>query len=136
DDVAFRVADLARMRCGAVRAVEPFGDAAGRTRHVAALAEHAAAVFVRKLDEVVIEDLAVVRAGAYEAAALSLCVYRITLLHPVGHVDVVDVLLGDVVAAEPVKVVPVTHLVLHLGLAGLPGIHPHAVLVPVYAAED
>ena len=34
---------------------------------------------------------------------------------PVDHVDVVDVLLDDVVAAEPGEVVPVAHLVLQVG---------------------
>ena len=37
-------------------------------------------------------------------------------LEPVDHVQIVDVLLDDVVAAEPGEVVPVAHLVLHFAL--------------------
>ena len=43
---------------------------------------------------------------------------------PVGHVQIVNVLLDDVIAAEPDKVVPVAHLVFHFGLIRLSRAHP------------
>ena len=55
---------------------------------------------------------------------------------PVGDVDVVDVLLADVIATEPVEVVPVVHLKLHLVLVGLAVAVPDAAAVPVNLAAD
>ena len=55
---------------------------------------------------------------------------------PVADVEVVDVLLDDVIAAEPVEVVPVAHLVFHFGLAGLADADPEAGAVPVDAGEE
>ncbi len=54
-------------------------------------------------------------------------------LDPMGDVEVVNVLLDDVIAAEPDKVVPVAHLVFHFGLLRLAPLHPHAVAVPIDA---
>ena len=85
---------------------------------VAALAEHLRAVGVGELDGVVVEDLAEVLAPIADlAAAHAVGLDRMGVLDPVADVEVVDVLLADVVAAEPDEVVPVAHLVLHFGLA-------------------
>ena len=52
-------------------------------------------------------------------------------------VEVVDVLLDDVVAAEPVEVVPVAHLVFHFGLLRLARLATHRPrAVPVDARAD
>src|SRR5690606_1029161 len=40
------------------------------------------------------------------------------------------------VAAQPVKVVPVAHLVFHLRLARLALAHPHATAVPIHLSGD
>ena len=68
--------------------------------------------------------------------------HRMALHHPVAYVEVVDVLLHDVVAAEPVEIIPVPHLILHLGkLAACLGFHfgtliyPHPRVVPVNAGS-
>ena len=66
---------------------------------------------------------------------LTLGADRVGVLDPVADVDVVDVLLDDVVAAEPVEVVPVAHLVLHLGHLLLALAHPDALGVPVDAHQ-
>ncbi len=86
-------------------------------------------------DRVMIEDLSRIRPGPDLATALSLRPNRVSFLHPVRDVEVVDVLLDDVVAAQPVEVVPVAHLVLHFGLSRLPLSHPHALAVPVHSAR-
>ena len=80
---------------------------------MAALAEHPRAVGILELDRVMIEDFAVVLALAHLAAAHAVGPDRVAALEPVDDVQVVDVLLDDVVAAEPGEVVPVAHLVLH-----------------------
>ena len=87
-----------------------------------AITEHPEAVGIGELDGVVIEDLAHVLAHADLAAAHALGLARMRLHDPVGDVEVVDVLLDDVVAAEPVEVVPVADLVLHFGLARFAGV--------------
>ena len=48
---------------------------------------------------------------------MPLALIGILALEPVDHVEIVDVLLDDVVAAEPGEVVPVAHLVVHFGFA-------------------
>src|SRR5205085_4523434 len=111
---------------GALGAVGVLGDALPGVGLVAALAEHHGAVGVGELDEMVVVVLAVLLARANLAAALALRLGRVGALDPVGDVQVVNVLLGDVVAAEPVEVVPVAHLVLHLGLLGLARADPDA----------
>ena len=58
---------------------------------------------------------AVLLAGADLPAAHALGLDRVSLLDPVADVDVVDVLLADMVAAEPGEEVPVADLVLQLG---------------------
>ena len=55
-------------------------------------------------------------------------------VNPVSDVDVVAVLFDDVIAAEPVEVIPVAHLILHFGIAVLTRTFPDAVAVPVDAA--
>ena len=49
---------------------------------------------------------------------------------PVGHVEVVDVLLDDVVARKPAEVEPVANLPLGVGPVRLPGGIPEPTLVP------
>ena len=46
---------------------------------------------------------------------MPLALTGIAALEPVDDVEVVDVLLDDVIAAEPGEVVPVAHLVFHFG---------------------
>ena len=62
-----------------------------------------------------VEDFAVVQAFASFAAALAAGFDRVTAFDPVDDVEVVDVLLDDVVAANPDEVIPVAHLVFHFG---------------------
>ena len=53
---------------------------------------------------------------------------------PVGHVQVMDVLLIDMVTTEPGEEVPVLHLIVQLVLAFLAVAEPDAVAVPVHLA--
>src|SRR5437762_11212288 len=61
-----------------------------------------------------VEYLTIVRPLAHFDAAHAMRANRMALLDPVDHVEVVDVLFDDVVAADPYEVVPVPHLLLHL----------------------
>ena len=83
----------------AVGSVKSFRHAFFRARNLAALAEHARAVGVFKLYDVVVENFAVFFAYAHLAPAAAIRANRVGLFHPVGNVNVVDVLLHDVIAA-------------------------------------
>ena len=102
----------------ALGAVGEFADRVPRAGLVAGLAEHLRAVGIGELDEVMVEDVAVV--AAVHAAAHAVGLDRVGLLrvavlahHPVGDVDVVDVLLDDVVAVQPQETAPVANLEFH-----------------------
>src|SRR5690606_15577728 len=62
--------------------------------------------------------------------------YRIGSFDPVSHVNVMHVLLNDMVSAEPIEVIPVSHLVFHFSLSRFPWTHPNTSIVPVYLASD
>src|SRR4051812_46943467 len=70
---------------------------------------------------------------AHLAAAAAVSADRVRIHHPVGHVDVVNVLLADLIATEPDVVIPVVDLILGIGHAGLAGARPDASAVPVDA---
>jgi len=79
-----------------------------------------------------IKDFAVVgSAGLLRAAhAVSFDGMRI-LLDPVHDVEIVDVLLDDMIAADPGEVIPILHLVLHLAHARLARMFPWTLAVPI-----
>ena len=74
---------------------------------------------VGEFDEVIVVDLADASVVAAVAASHAVGLDGMIALGPIADVEVVDVLLDDVVAAEPDEVIPVAHLVFHFGLAGL-----------------
>ena len=104
---------------------------------VATLAVDERAVGVGEINDVVVKNFAKLFASSHFTPASSLCFNGIALFHPVGHVNVVNVLLVDVVAAEPIEIIPVSHLIFHFGLACLAWIVPHAAADPIdTAAHD
>src|SRR5437870_12316131 len=87
-----------------------------------------------------VKYLAIVRPLADFDAAHAVSADWVALLDPVDHVEVVDMLFDDVVAADPYEVVPVAHLVLHFReLAAVllfqlrPRVNPRRGAVPVAA---
>lgn len=98
---------------GAFAAVGVFGDAVPATALVATLAEHFGAIGVFEFDAVVVKNFAGVGADADFGAAHAVGFDGVAVFEPVDDVEVVDVLFDDVVAANPVEVVPVAHLVFH-----------------------
>ena len=109
--------------------------------NLAALAIHLRSVLVGKLDEMIIEDLphALLRIAvlvALDTRAHAVGFDGMIALDPVGHVQIMDVLLADIVAGEPAEVIPVIDLVLHLGLLGIAVAKPDAATVPVDSREQ
>src|SRR5690606_25794261 len=84
---------------------------------------------------VVIIDFPIIFAGAPRTASSTLYRYGITSFHPVGHIDIVYVLLYDMVAAQPIEVIPITHLVFHFGLFRFTRTYPYAAAIPIHLAR-
>ena len=120
---------------GSRRAVGVLGEGIPAAGKLAAIAEHLQTVAVGELDGMMVEDFAHVLSDAHLPDAHSLGLDGVRVGEPVADVDVVDVLLADVVAAEPSEVVPVAHLVLHLGLIRPARPDPDAAHVQVHPYE-
>ncbi|MEY3546771.1 MAG: hypothetical protein RLZZ313_1132 [Verrucomicrobiota bacterium] len=116
---------------GALGADTLFGNVAVGTADVTALAQERGAIGIGVFEGVMVEDFAVFFLGADLAAAHAMSLDRVGVLHPIGDVQVVDVLLGDVIAAQPVEVVPIAHLELEFGLPFFARVDPDATVVPV-----
>ena len=91
---------------------------------MSAHAEHLDAVGVGELDRMVVIDLAILFAGAHLSSAHTFGLFWRATHQPVDDVDVVNVLFDDMVTAQPVEVIPVTHLVRQFGLAFLTIAYP------------
>src|SRR5687767_2251899 len=83
-----------------------------------------------ELYKVVIVNFAILFSCANLTAAHSLSFYRIGAFEPIHHINIMNVLLGDVIATQPVEIIPIAHLVFHLGLTGLAHLYPNAIIIP------
>ncbi|MCY1541227.1 hypothetical protein D9M68_769060 [compost metagenome] len=82
----------------------------------------------------IIIDLSVIFPGSPGPASCSLYRYRICIFYPIGNINVVYMLFYDMISAKPVKIIPVSHLVIHLGLSGSTWFYPYSATVPIYLA--
>src|SRR5208337_2881998 len=123
-------ADKTLCSMGMVAEVRP---AAGL---LSALAEAVRAIGIGVLDAVVIENLADAALGPDLPAANACGLHRCAPRDPVAGVDAVDMLLDDVVTAQPDEMVPVVHLILHLGHARLPRAVPDSLRMEVSPGEE
>src|SRR5438046_5190996 len=88
-----------------------------------------------EIDSEEVVNLAVARIpGSPEAHADR--VSRMALEGPVEHVEVMDVLLDDMVAAHPGEAVPIMNLVRDVAHARLSFALPEGVLIPIAAPAD
>src|SRR5438067_1728175 len=129
--INLRATDIA----AAFGAVDMFGDRLPRIGLMTAFAQQNRAIAVSELDHVMVKNLTEILL-AESAAALALCRGRVIVLDPIDDVEIVNVLLDDVVAADPQKVIPVAHLVLHFGLPILTALEPRLAAVPISAGQD
>ena len=103
---------------------------------LSALAKAVRAIGTGVLDAVVIENFADCRARPGPPAANACGLHRCAPRNPVAGVDAVDMLLDNVVAAQPDEVISVVHLILHLGHARLPGAVPDSLGMEVSPGEE
>src|SRR5258705_12034916 len=94
-----------------------------------ALAVEHASISVLKLHIVVIKYFSVLFSFTYLPATHALRPYRIAALEPIDHIKIVYMLLGNMISAEPYKIIPVAHLVFHLCLSFLAWPHPYTIIV-------
>src|SRR5262249_40372554 len=90
-----------------------FGHAVPAVQNVTALAGATRAVLIFEFNVMMIEDFAIIRAFAHFTSPHAIGSDRIALLEPIDYIEVMDVLLDDMIAAQPDEVVPVPHLILH-----------------------
>src|SRR5205823_12741723 len=83
------------------------------------------------LDGKMVPDLPAIPADLSAAHAVG--ADRMRAHDPVGHIEVVDVLLADLIAAQPDVVIPVVDLILDIAHARLARARPDAGAVPVNA---
>ena len=117
--------------------VDVFPNCAPGARNVTALRVHLFAVCIGEFDKVMVEDFAGVDAVLTNfASAHGVGGNRVIHLvafaeEPVADVEVVNVLFANVIAAEPVEVVPVFHLIRHFSFFVIARTSPNASAVPV-----
>src|SRR5690606_20131544 len=97
---------------------------------MAALAVHNAAIGIVKFYEMVVIYFAIFFIGTNLAAAHALRFYRVSSFKPVHHINIMYMLFNNMIAAKPVKIIPVAHLVFHLCLVGLAFFYPNAIIMP------
>ena len=111
-------------------------DPVGGPWEMSALGVNHTAIRIGEGQDVVIKNLPMILSGTHGTSTCTLCFDWIAIFGPVGHVNVVHMLLHDMVPAEPVEVVPITHLILHLRLARSPWLYPNTPIVPIYLTAD
>ena len=129
------IGDLADPHLG-LGPLEVFIDPTVAAGELSALARDPHAARIDEVDAVVVIDLTRLARHPILLATGAVGRLRHAVEEPVGDVDVVDVLLADVVAREPVEVVPVVDLELHLRLVRLAVAVPDAAAVPVDLPAD
>ena len=127
--------------CVLERPLVPMNDSPtlpARAGDLPAHARHARAVGVLVVNREVIVDVAEPRLlDSRLPSAHADRAHRMALEHPVGDVEVVDVLLDDVIAGEPGEVQPVANLPLAVAPARFLDVAPEGALVPEHlAAHD
>src|SRR5690606_7613078 len=103
---------------------------------VTAFAVDNRAVRIGKAQGVVVKDFPILLAGTDHSATCTFRRHRVGVFYPVGHVDIVHVLFRDMVAAQPVDIIAVSHLRFHLRLISLTGFYPYTAVIPVHLAAD
>lgn len=119
---------------GTVGAHDEFAHIGVSVVDLTALAVHTGSIGILVFHCEVIPDFA----GALQsfAAAHTIGADRMRALDPVADVDVMDVLLDDMITAEPQVVIPVAELILHIGLVDIPGVIPNVALIPIAGHGD
>ena len=87
-------------------------------------------VGIGEFHKVMIKDLAMVFSFPDFSTTHSLCFYRISSFEPVDDIKVVDMLFSDMIAAKPVEIIPVAHLVFHFSLSSGSWFNPNTIIVP------
>src|SRR5690625_1068690 len=113
-----------------------FIDPTHRIGLMSTLRIHDHAIFVSIFDKVVIKNFTIVRTNSDRSASHSLTAFRKIIFEPAHYIHIMDMLLYDMITAEPVEVIPVPHLIFHFILAGLPFSDPYAFAIPIHLSRS
>ena len=137
DHFTVRRVDLAATDVGVpFGAVYELADLVVAVRHVAALADHSMPIRIGKFNHVVVVNLTMILTISDKSSPLALGLDRKPIIEPVDHVEIMNVLLDDVVAADPVEEVPVSHLVFEFRLAFAAIVNPGSRSIPIHSADE
>src|SRR5262249_29494608 len=114
-------------------AVQGLGNTVFAMGHLPAVAGHPYTAGILVVNSEVVVDVAVDRIDTHLPSAETNGAHRLSAQGPVRTVEIVDVLLHNVVAAQPGEVIPIAHLPLHIAPPFLLGMDPDGSLVPVDA---
>src|SRR5690242_17800503 len=87
-------------------------------------------ISISNFDIVMIKNFAIIFSLTHLPATHTLCLYRVCTLKPVYYIYIMDVLLYNMIAAKPVEIIPVSHLVFHLGLIVFAFVYPYTIIIP------
>src|SRR5690606_33119431 len=121
---------------GSLGALESLGYPTHGFWHMATLTSDNCTARIGIFHKVMVEDLTVIFPRPYLSPSHSLGRDWIFSNKPVGNVDIVDVLFQDMVPAQPIKIIPITHLVLQFGLPWLSFPYPDSPTVPIYLSGN
>ena len=99
----------------ALAAMSMLRDAVPATHLMTALAVHSGAISIFEFHRVVVKNFPVVDTHADLCTAHAIGADREVIFQPVDDIQIMNVLLGDMVSADPDEVIPVAHLVFHFG---------------------
>src|SRR5690606_33524685 len=108
-----------------------FVDPVGCSYEMTTLAVDYRTVTIGKFHGMVIVYLSIIFTSTPCPTAGTLNGYRVTSFYPICNIDLMHVLFNNMVAAKPVEIIPISHLVFHFCLARGAGTDPHATAVPV-----
>src|SRR5690606_8297575 len=100
------------------------------TRNMTTLTVHYCSISICKFHIMVVEYFSMIFSFPYFPSSHPLGTHREVIFKPVHHIYIMNMLFTDMVAAKPVEIIPVAHLVFHLGHSFFPWPYPYPVTVP------
>src|SRR5690625_2267604 len=103
---------------------------------MAALRIHDYAVCIMIFYKMVIKYLSKIGTYAYGTSTHTLTSFRKIIFEPIHHIHIVNMLFDDMIPAQPVEIVPVSHLIFHLILTRFTLPYPYPFTVPIYLCRS
>ena len=66
----------------------------------------------------------------------STCRFGVLTYKPISNIEVVNMLFNNMITTEPIKVIPISHLIFHFRLTCFSFSNPHSCTIPVNLTGD